>query len=101
MSFRLFIYYCAAWGACAAFIGWIAGRLLAGEPGLGSASVKGLALGVIVAVGLALVDALAAASQRDFAALGVRLTLALLFGAVGGLIGGFLGQLFYGWLQWE
>jgi hypothetical protein len=96
MSFRLFIYYCAAWGACAAFVGWILGRALAGEPGLSSASVKGLALGVLVALGLGLVDALAAASQRDFAALGVRLTLALLIGAVGGLFGGFIGQLFFG-----
>ncbi len=101
MSFRVFIYYCAAWGACAAFVGWVVGRLLAGEPGLASASVKGLVLGVLVAVGRGLVDARAAASQRDFTALGVRLTLALLFGAAGGLIGGFLGQLFYGWLQWE
>ncbi|HKI36319.1 MAG TPA: FHA domain-containing protein [Gemmataceae bacterium] len=96
MSFRLFIYYCAAWGACAAFGGWVLGRLLAGEPGLGSASVKGLVLGVLVALGLGLVDALAAASQRDVAALGVRLTVAVLIGAVGGLAGGFIGQLFFG-----
>jgi hypothetical protein len=95
MSFRLFIYYCAAWGACAAYFGWILGRLLAGEAGLGSASVKGLALGVLVALGLGLVDALAAASRRDAAAMGVRLTLALLIGAVGGLLGGFVGQLFF------
>jgi MFS family permease len=101
MSFRLFIYYCTAWGACAAFVGWVVGRLLAGEPGLGSASVKGVVLGILVAVGLGLVDALAVASQRDFTAMAVRLTLALLFGAAGGLVGGFLGQLFYGWLQWE
>jgi len=103
MSFRLFIYYCAAWGACAAFFGWLLGRVLAGEPGLGSASVKGLALGVLVALGLGLVDALAAASQRDAGAMGIRLTLALLIGAVGGLIGGFLGQLFVRWsdYKWE
>jgi hypothetical protein len=31
----------------------------------------------------------------------VRLTLAMLIGAVGGLVGGFLGQLFFGWLGWE
>jgi hypothetical protein len=96
MSFRLFIYYCAAWGACAALFGWLLGRMLAGEPGLGSASVKGLALGLLVALGLGLVDALAAASQRDAAAMSVRLALALFIGAVGGLAGGFMGQLFYG-----
>ena len=103
MSFRLFIYYCAAWGACAAFFGWLLGRFLAGEPGLGSASIKGLALGLLVALGLGLVDALAAASQRDVGAMGIRLTLALLIGAVGGLIGGFIGQLFVGWTdgKWQ
>jgi hypothetical protein len=96
MSFRLFIYYCAAWGSCAAFVAWIAGRVLGGEPGLASATVKGLALGVLVALGLGLVDALAAASRRDVAAMGVRLTLALLIGSVGGMLGGFVGQLFFG-----
>jgi hypothetical protein len=95
MSFRLFVYYCAAWGSCAAYCGWVLGRMLAGERGLGSASVMGLALGVLVALGLGLVDALAAASQRDFAAIGVRLSLAVLIGAVGGLAGGFLGQLLF------
>jgi hypothetical protein len=102
MSFRLFIYYCAAWGACAAYFGWALGRMLAGDAaGLGATAVKGLAVGVLVALGLGLVDALAAASQRDIVAMGVRLTLALLIGAVGGLLGGFFGQLFYDWLQSE
>lgn len=96
MSFRLFIYYCAAWGACAAYFGWVLGRLLEGDSALGAAAVKGMALGVLVALGLGLVDALAAASQRDSAALGVRLTLVLLIGAAGGLAGGFIGQLFFG-----
>lgn len=100
MSFRLFIYYCAAWGACAAFFGWVAGLFVGGE-GLSGASLEGMALGVLVALGLGLVDALAAASQRDAVALSLRLSLAVAIGAVGGLVGGFFGQLFYGWLQWE
>jgi hypothetical protein len=100
MSFRLFIYYCAAWGACAAFFGWVGGLFVGGE-GLSGASLEGMALGVLVAFGLGLVDALAASSQRDAVALGLRLSLAMLIGAAGGLIGGFIGQLFYGWLKWE
>ena len=27
MSFRLFIYYCALSGGCAAFVGWFVGRV--------------------------------------------------------------------------
>ncbi len=96
MSFRLFIYFCAAWGGCAAFFGWVLGRIPDMEPGLGSNSLKGLVLGLLVALGLGLVDALAAASQRDVASFGIRLCLALAIGAVGGLVGGFIGQLFYG-----
>jgi hypothetical protein len=100
MSFRLFIYYCAAWGACAAFFGWVAGLFVGGE-GLTGASLEGMALGVLIALGLGLVDALAAAARRDAVSLGMRLTLAVLIGAAGGLVGGFIGQLFYGWLKWE
>jgi hypothetical protein len=100
MSFRLFIYFCAAWGACAAYFGWVAGLVVGGE-GLSGAALEGMSLGVLIALGLALVDALAAASQRDAVALGLRLTLAVLIGAAGGLVGGFFGQLFYGWLKWE
>jgi hypothetical protein len=100
MSFRLFIYYCAAWGACAAYFGWVAGLFVGGE-GLSGAALEGMSLGVLIALGLALVDALAAASQRDAVALGLRLTLAVLIGAVGGLVGGFFGQLFYSLLKWE
>ena len=68
MSFRLFIYYCAAWGGCAAFFGWVLGRVLGGEPGLLDASVKGLALGLLVALGLGLVDALAAPRSATWSA---------------------------------
>jgi hypothetical protein len=92
MSFRLFIYYCATWGAAAAFFGWILGRVLEGEGSLTAAALKGMSLGLFVAFGLALLDALAAGSQRDAVGLAIRLTLALLIGAAGGLVGGFLGQ---------
>jgi hypothetical protein len=92
MSFRLFIYYCAAWGAAAAYFGWMLGRLIEGNSPLLGAALKGMALGLFVSLGLVLVDALAVASQRSTATLGVRLGLAILIGAVGGLFGGFVGQ---------
>jgi hypothetical protein len=92
MSFRLFIYYCAAWGAATAFCGWVIGRLLEGDGALGAASLKGLALGGAVAVGLALIDALAAGGRAQRGRLVLRLLLALVIGAAGGLFGGFIGQ---------
>src|SRR5437660_132339 len=95
MSFRLFVYYCAAWGAAAALFGWILGRLIEGDSVLLAAALKGMALGLFVAVGLGLVDALASGSQRDATSLGARLALALLIGVVGGLIGGFIGEALY------
>jgi FHA domain len=97
MSFRLFIYYSAAWGAAAAFFGWILGRVIAVDETLGGTALKGMALGLFVGVGLGLLDALAAGSQRDTASLGVRLILSLLIGALGGLVGGFVGQAIYQW----
>ena len=95
MSFRLFVYYCAAWGAAAAFFGWMLGRVMEGDSILLGAALKGMALGLFVALGLGVLDALAAGSQRDAAILGMRLTLTVLIGAVGGLLGGFVGQGFY------
>ncbi len=95
MSFRLFIYYCAAWGGAAAFFGWALGRMTESDASLSAAALKGLSLGLLLALGLGLLDALAAGSQRDLANLGIRLSLALLIGAVGGLTGGLIGQGLY------
>jgi hypothetical protein len=95
MSFRLFIWYCAAWGGAAAYFGWILGQLLTTSSPLLSQTLKGMSLGLFLGLGLGLVDALAAGSQRDVTALGVRLMLTLLIGAVGGLFGGFLGEWLY------
>jgi hypothetical protein len=59
MSFRLFIYYCAAWGAAAAYFGWVIGRAVEGDSQVLGATLRGLALGLFLALGLGLVDALA------------------------------------------
>ncbi len=94
MSFRLFIYYCAAWGAASAYFGWIMGRFIEGDSALGGAALRGLSLGLLLALGLGLVDALAIDAQRSPTALAFRLFLAVVVGAVGGVIGGFIGQVF-------
>jgi hypothetical protein len=95
MSFRVFTWYCAAWGAAAAFFGWMCGRMIEGDASLSAAALKGMFLGICVAFGLGFLDALAAGSRRDSVNLSVRLALALAIGAVGGLTGGFLGQALY------
>jgi hypothetical protein len=98
MSFRLFIYYCALCGGWAAFLGWFAGRLSAPDPAahdVQSAAVNGLWLGLLVALGLGLVDALWNLSLGRFGLIALRAGVALLVGALGGLIGGFLGQLLF------
>ena len=93
MSFRLFIYYCAAWGATSAYFGWVLGRLIEGDSAIGGATLRGLALGLLLALGLGLVDALANDAQRDHGQQSaLRLLLSVLVGAVGGVIGGFIGQ---------
>jgi hypothetical protein len=100
MSFRLFIYYCALCGAGGALVGWGVGRLL-GAPGtvLGQ-GLKGLCLGVGVALALGLVDALWSFSLRQFFSVAARVIVAVLIGAVGGFLGGAVGQALYNLLPW-
>src|SRR6266446_1169957 len=92
MSFRLFIYYCALCGGWAAFIGWGLGRLLSPSGEVGSAGIKGAFLGLAVALGLSLVDALWNLSLRQFVQVAARVGTAVLVGFIGGLLGGMLGQ---------
>jgi hypothetical protein len=92
MSFRLFIYYCALCGGWAAFMGWMVGRLVAPNNDLGYVGIMGLFLGLMVALGLSLVDALWNLGTRQMGKVMVRVLVALVVGAVGGLVGGMLGQ---------
>jgi hypothetical protein len=96
MSFRLFIYYCALCGGWAAFIGWGFGRLLSPRGGVPEAGIKGMFLGLFVALGLSLVDALWNLSMRNFSQILLRVLVAVVVGTVGGLIGGMIGQVFFG-----
>src|SRR6266851_5408166 len=95
MSFRLFIYYCAICGGWAALAGWALGRTLAPSGGVEESAVKGLFLGLAVALGVGLVDALAVASLRRPLEVLTRVGLAVLVGCAGGLLGGATGQFFY------
>jgi len=95
MSFRLFIYYCALCGGWAAFVGWVLGMLTAPSHVVGKAGIKALFLGLMVALGLSLVDAVWNLGMRQTGKILGRVSVALVVGAVGGLIGGMVGQLLY------
>ena len=91
MSFRLFIYYCAAWGAASAYFGWILGRFIEGDSALGGAAARPVA-GSVPRPRPGPGGRPGQRRPAQPATLALRLTLAVLVGAVGGLIGGFLGQ---------
>lgn len=97
MSFRLFIYYCALCGGWAAFFGWMFGQWLApSDESVLRAGVKGLFLGLMIALGLGLVDALWNLSLRQSGQVAARVVTALVVGLVGGFLGGLIGQTLYG-----
>src|SRR5579863_8292429 len=99
MSFRLFIYYCAMCGGCAAYIGWALGRLPGVENHVLRAAVKGLFLGMAVALALGLIDALWNGTNARLGQLLQRVGAAVGVGILGGFVGGFFGQALYGWTQ--
>jgi hypothetical protein len=100
MSFRLFIYYCAAWGAAAAFAGWTLGRVIPAE-GVRMAGVRGLCLGALLGLGLACVEAVSGGGAlRHAGQLVTRAGMAVAVGATGGWAGGLLGEVLYHWRQW-
>src|SRR5262245_19619185 len=92
MSFRWYIYYCSVCGGCAAYVGWALGRVPPIPHHVFQAAVKGMFLGMMLAVGLTLVDALWHLSSRSQAEGLWRVFVAGLVGTVGGFLGGLLGQ---------
>jgi hypothetical protein len=62
------------------------------------AAVRGLFLGMIVALALGLIDALWNGSTQ-FGPVFQRVGMAVAVGCLGGFLGGFIGQVFYGWTQ--
>jgi hypothetical protein len=95
MSFRMFVYYCAVGGGCAAFVGWTLGR----ESDVGNtirlAGIKGTSLGMLLAFGLSMVDCLGSFSGRMLFLAMPRVLFAGLIGGTGGLLGGMIGQALY------
>lgn len=100
MSFRLFIYYCALCGGTGAFVGWALGRPLDISHKVVSQGVKGMLLGLSVALALGLLDAWWTFSLRRILIAGLRVTTAVVVGGMGGLLGGLLSQALYGWKEW-
>jgi hypothetical protein len=96
MSLRWFIYYCALVGGWAAFVGWLLGRLVYPSPLVLKAGVRGLFLGMALALGLGLLDALWNLSLRRAGEIAARVGVAFLIGCVGGFLGGLIGQALYG-----
>jgi len=97
MSFRLFIYYCAICGGCAAFLGWMLGLVATMENSVARAGIRGLFVGMMVALGLSLVDALWNVSAGNLLSLLGRVCIAVVVGCLGGLVGGVIGQAFFNW----
>jgi hypothetical protein len=102
MSFRLFIYYCAFCGAWAALLGWALGRFTTSQRlgDLLETGLKGMFLGMMVALGVGLVDALGTLSWQRVGLAAVRVGVGTLVGSAGGLVGGLLGQLLYERTLW-
>ena len=95
MSFRLFVYYCALCGGWAGFVGWMLGRFISPGTVTGRDGMRGMMLGILVALALSLVDSIWNISLRRLGVIGMRVAIALLVGGVGGLMGGLIGSWLY------
>jgi hypothetical protein len=96
MSFRLFVYYCALCGGLAAFVGWVLGRPATGRHEIGEAGLKGLFLGLFVALALGLLDTIMSVSAGSRREARVGVIAAGIIGGLGGLMAAVLGQVLYG-----
>jgi hypothetical protein len=76
-------------------LGWILGRALAAPSGTLAQGVKGLFLGLAVALALGLLDAVCNLSLRRALLIAGRVLTAVVVGSMGGLLGGLLGQVLY------
>src|SRR5262245_31300037 len=101
MSFRLFIYYCAVLGGCAAFVGWVLGRIADIGHHVTDQAVKALFLGMVIALALGMLDALWNGHARRTGALLQRVGVAVAVGCIGGFVGGLFGQALYSATGWR
>jgi hypothetical protein len=96
MSFRWFVYWCSLCGGWAAFAGWALGRWLDQENNnLATAGIKGMCLGLLICLGLGLVDAMWLLSLRQLRQAAPRVLVCVVVGAIGGLLGGVAGQVLF------
>jgi hypothetical protein len=95
MSFRLFVYWCALCGGWAAVAGWGLGMLMARGDSVGGTGIKGMLLGMLIALALGLVDALWIYALRPLRRVLPRLFVCVAIGTVGGLLGGSIGQFLF------
>jgi hypothetical protein len=101
MSFRRFIYYSTLVGAWAALVGWAIARIVAPSGDVLQAAIYGMSLGLAVAFGLSLVDALWNFSPSQFLSVFGRVAGAMLIGLVGSSACGGLAGLLFAWRQWS
>src|ERR1700733_12054969 len=95
MSFRLFVYWCALCGGWAAVAGWALGQAIARGDTIGSTGIRGMFLGMLIALALGLVDALWIYAPRQAWRAIPRVFVCVTIGTVGGLVGGAAGQFLF------
>jgi hypothetical protein len=96
MSFRWFIYYCALCGGWSAFLGWVLGRILSPQREILAAGVTGMFVGILIALGLGLLDVAWNLSRHRLGQGVLRVTVGVLVGGMGGYFGATVGQALFG-----
>jgi Inner membrane component of T3SS, cytoplasmic domain len=97
MSFRLFVCWCALCGGWGAAAGWALGFGVVRGDSLGGTGIKGMFLGMLIALALGVVDAVWVYSLRQVGRVLPRVLVCVAVGTVGGLLGGVLGQHLFDW----
>jgi hypothetical protein len=99
MSFRRFIYYCAVYAGCAAFLGWAMGTWLGGRTTDAQAGAQGMFLGLWVILVLLLVEAMVALIEAvrnvafgQVSKIAWKIMICAVLGAFSGWIGGLVGN---------
>src|SRR5581483_7690473 len=95
MSFRLFIYYSALSGGITAFLSWVLGRMSGNYDPVGVAGIRGMWLGMLVALALGIIDSLWNFGPHQLLRVAPRILVAVIVGTVGGLLGGVIGQVVF------
>jgi hypothetical protein len=104
MSFRRFIYYCTLVGAWAAFLGWACARIVTSFTPSGDtleATIYALLMGLAVAFGVSLVEALWNFSSQQFMAISLRVATAMLVAFIGSSTCGSLIGVAYHYTQFS